>query len=170
LALLSGAAAPLASAASRGMGHGHAMHHKPGNIVQVAASAPQFSTLVSLVKKAGLVKALEAKGKLTVFAPTNAAFAALARMHPKLFAQVAHSKKLLAQVLEYHVIKGYFPAKTLIHRHFVKTLLGQRLGISVRNGHVFIKAAGDTAMVIKANIMASNGVIHAINAVLLPKL
>jgi uncharacterized surface protein with fasciclin (FAS1) repeats len=179
LSLLGAFALPLAGAAAHGMGrqgtmrhrgHRHRMVHKPGNIVQVAASAREFSTLVSLVKKAGLVKALEARGKLTVFAPTNAAFAALKRKKPKLFAEVAHSKKLLAEVLKYHVVKGFYPAKKLVHRRSVRTLLGQRLGITVRMGHVLIKAAGDTAMVVKANIMASNGVIHAINAVLLPKL
>src|SRR5579875_808821 len=124
----------------------------------------------NIVKKAGLVKALEARGKLTVFAPTNAAFAALHRRDPKLFAMVAGSRKLLAEVLEYHVVRGDFTAARVIHRRSLRTLLGQSLGVIVKGGHVFIRAAGDRAEVIKANIMASNGVIHAINAVLLPKL
>ncbi|HLH66318.1 MAG TPA: fasciclin domain-containing protein [Solirubrobacteraceae bacterium] len=164
LAAIGGAALLPSAAGAKG-----SMMMQP-NIVQVAASAPQFSTLVSLVKKAGLVKALEARGKLTVFAPTNAAFAALHRRDPKLFAMVAGSRKLLAEVLEYHVVRGDFTAARVIHRRSLRTLLGQSLGVIVKGGHVFIRAAGDRAEVIKANIMASNGVIHAINAVLLPKL
>lgn len=136
------------------------------NIVQVAASAPQFSTLVALVKQAGLAGALAKPGKLTVFAPTNAAFAALKRAHPKLFNEVAHSKKLLRAVLLYHVVPGRLAAKAVVARKTLKTLLGQRLTVAVRHGQVYV----NQARVIKANVFASNGVIHVINAVLLPKL
>lgn len=134
------------------------------NIVQVAASAPQFSTLVSLVKAAGLVKPLE-KDTLTVFAPTNRAFRALQRSHPKLYNMVAHSKKLLTEVLEYHVVAGRYGAARVERLHHLKSLLGQRLKVGVRNGHVYINQAKVTV----ANIHASNGVIHEINAVLIPK-
>jgi uncharacterized surface protein with fasciclin (FAS1) repeats len=160
------AALPIAAQATR-PAHRSApqttMMHK--NIVQVAAASKQFSTLVALVKHAGLVKALEAKGPYTVFAPTNTAFAQLKRHHPKLYQQVASSKKLLAEVLEYHVVKGRYLAKQVVKHHTLKTLLGQKLKVKVKHGDVYI----NQARVVKANIMASNGVIHAINSVLIPK-
>jgi transforming growth factor-beta-induced protein len=136
------------------------------NIVQVAASAPQFSTLVSLVKQAGLVKALSGTAKLTLFAPTNAAFSALQHQDPKLFAKVAHSRTLLKDVLLYHVVAGALDAKQVVAHKSLPTLLGQNLKIAVRSAKVFV----NQAQVIKANIAASNGVIHAINSVLLPRL
>jgi uncharacterized surface protein with fasciclin (FAS1) repeats len=163
MAVLAGLAVlPIAAQATRSHPQ-TAMTHK--NIVQVASSAKQFSTLVTLVKHAGLVKALEAKGPYTVFAPTNAAFAKLKHAHPKLYAKVAHSKKLLAEVLEYHVVKGRYLAKQVVKHHTLKTLLGQKLKVKVRHGSVYI----NQAKVVTANIMASNGVIHAINGVLVPK-
>jgi uncharacterized surface protein with fasciclin (FAS1) repeats len=110
------------------------------NIVQVAASAPQFSTLGSLVKQAGLVSALE-KGKLTVFAPTNGAFAARQKANPKLFAQVAHSKTLLEDVLLYHLVSGALQAKQVVAHRSLKTLLGQSVKVAVRGGNVFINQA-----------------------------
>ena len=136
------------------------------NIVEVAASAPQFSTLVALVKQAGLAGALAKPGELTVFAPTNAAFAALKKAHPKLFNEVAHSKQLLKDVLLYHVVAGRLLAKQVVAHRTLKTLLGQRVKIAVRDGQVYV----NQAKVVKVNVLASNGVIHAINAVLLPKL
>jgi len=131
------------------------------NIVQIAASSPQFSTLVSLVKKAGLVGALSGREKLTVFAPTNAAFAAV----PKAtLAELAANKSLLVKVLEYHVVKGAVYAAQVEKLHSVRTLEGSSVRITVAGGHVYV----NRAKVIKANITASNGVIHVINAVLLP--
>ncbi|HET9093751.1 MAG TPA: fasciclin domain-containing protein [Solirubrobacteraceae bacterium] len=131
------------------------------NIVALAASDPQLSTLVSLVKKAGLVKALSGTTKLTVFAPTNAAFAAV----PKAtLAKLARNKKELAGVLDYHVVPGVVTAAQAEMLKSAKTLEGKRLKIAVRGGHVFI----NDAKVIKANVMASNGVVHIINRVLLP--
>jgi uncharacterized surface protein with fasciclin (FAS1) repeats len=83
------------------------------NIVQVASSSPQFSTLVSLVKKAGLVGALSGTTKLTVFAPTNAAFAAV----PKAtLDRLAANRSLLVKVLEYHVVKGEVLASQVLSR------------------------------------------------------
>jgi uncharacterized surface protein with fasciclin (FAS1) repeats len=130
-------------------------------IVGVAASDPEFSTLVSLVKKAGLVEALSGTQKLTVFAPTNAAFAAV----PKhLLKKLAKNKALLVKVLEYHVVAGEVLAAEAVKLHSAKTLEGAKVHIHVRGGHVFI----NKAKVIKANVHASNGVIHVINKVLLP--
>jgi uncharacterized surface protein with fasciclin (FAS1) repeats len=131
------------------------------NIVQVAASNPQFSTLVSLVKKAGLVSALSGSSKLTVFAPTNAAFKAV----PKAtLSELAANKSLLIKVLEYHLIKGEVLAAQLVKLHSVKTLEGSKLGVRVSGASVYV----NDAKVIKANVKASNGVIHVINAVLIP--
>ena len=133
----------------------------PQNIAQVAASNPQFSTLLSLVKKAGLVSALEAPGKLTVFAPTNAAFAAV----PKAtLAKLAANKALLIKVLEYHVVKGEVLAAQVVKLHSAKTLEGASVSIRVSGGSVYV----NKAKVVKTNVKASNGVIHVINGVLLP--
>jgi len=131
------------------------------NIVQVAASNPQFSTLVSLVKKAGLVKALSAQAKLTVFAPTNAAFAAV----PKAtLAKLAANRSLLIKVLEYHVVKGQVLAAQVVKLRSAKTLEGSSVKITVKGGNVYV----NKAKVIKTDVRASNGVIHVINSVLIP--
>ncbi len=131
------------------------------NIVQIAAASPQFSTLVKLVKSAGLVKALSGKTKLTVFAPTNAAFK---KVPAATLKKLAHDKALLKSVLLYHVAKGALLAKQIEKRSSIKTLQGARVKIHVRKGSVYINGA----RVIKANVTASNGVIHVINAVLIP--
>lgn len=133
-------------------------------IVTVAAGAPQFSTLVSLVKKAGLVSALEASGPYTVFAPTNQAFVALSKDDPALFAKVTHSKALLTEVLEYHVVRGRLTASEIEMHHYLTTLLGKRLTVNVVDGKVHLQSAE----VVEANIAASNGIVHAINGVLVP--
>jgi uncharacterized surface protein with fasciclin (FAS1) repeats len=131
------------------------------NIVQTAASNPQFSTLVSLIKKAGLVGALSGSAKLTVFAPTNAAFNAV----PKAtLAKLASDKSLLVKVLEYHVVKGEVLAAQVVKLHSAKTLEGASVKIRVSGGSVYV----NDAKVIKTNVKTSNGVIHVINAVLLP--
>ncbi len=130
------------------------------NIVQVAAANKQFSTLVTLVKKAGLVTALSGTTKLTVFAPTNAAFA---KVQGDL-AKLAKNKRLLVKVLEYHVLSGVVPASKVLKLHSAKTLEGARVHFSVRAGHAYV----NNAQIIEANIHASNGLIHAINAVLIP--
>lgn len=131
------------------------------NIVQLAASTPQLSTLVTLVKSAGLVKALSGPGKLTVFAPTNAAFA---KVPKTTLNTLAHNKKMLASVLEYHVVKGVLNATAVEQHKMLMTLEGTKLTVKVKSGNVYI----DQAKVIKPNVMASNGVVHLINAVLIP--
>jgi uncharacterized surface protein with fasciclin (FAS1) repeats len=132
-----------------------------GNIVQTAVAAGQFKTLVSLVKKAGLVGALSGKAKLTVFAPTDAAFAAV----PKAtLAKLAANPAKLKAVLLYHVVKGKVTAAQAMKLHSATTLEGQQVKIATRGGAVYVNAA----KVVKADVMASNGVIHVINKVLLP--
>jgi uncharacterized surface protein with fasciclin (FAS1) repeats len=133
----------------------------PQNIVQVAAANKQFSTLVTLVKKAGLVKALSGSTKLTVFAPTNAAFA---KVPKATLAKLAKDKGLLVKVLEYHVLPGVVPASKVLTLHTAKTLEGARVHFSVRGGRAYV----NQAQIIKTNIHASNGLIHVINRVLIP--
>lgn len=130
-------------------------------IVQIAAGNPQFSTLVKLVKQAGLAGTLS-KGSYTVFAPTNAAFA---KVPKKTLAALAKDKAKLKAVLLYHVVKGRVPAAKVVKLKSAKTLNGASVKISVRGGSVYLDK---TRKVIKTDIRASNGIIHVINGVLLP--
>lgn len=131
------------------------------NIVQTAVSAGQFTTLVALVKKAGLAGALSGKGQLTVFAPTDAAFA---KVPKATLAALGADKAKLKAVLLYHVVKGKVTAAQAAKLTSAPTLEGSALKIRVANGAVFINGA----KVVKADVLASNGVIHVINKVLLP--
>jgi uncharacterized surface protein with fasciclin (FAS1) repeats len=132
------------------------------NIVNTAVKAGQFKTLVSLVKRAGLASALAGKGPYTVFAPTDAAF----RKVPKrtLNRLLADRAKLRA-VLLHHVTKGRVTAKKVVKLTSVKTLNGDSLAIRTRGSSVFVGGAKVT----KPDVFASNGVIHVINRVLVPK-
>jgi uncharacterized surface protein with fasciclin (FAS1) repeats len=132
------------------------------NIVQTAAAAPQFSTLVKLVKAAGLAGALSGTAKLTVFAPTNAAFA---KVPNSTLVALGKHKALLKQVLLYHVAAGELPASEVVKRHAIKTLDGASVRISVKGGKAYV----NQAQIVKTNVFASNGVIHVINAVLIPR-
>ena len=138
-----------------------AVTHREGNIVQTAAGAGQFKTLLKLAKQAGMVGALEGKGPLTVFAPTDAAFA---KVPKATLAALAHNRKELRAVLLYHVLKGRITAAKLVKLHSVKTLNGQSLRVRVKNGVVTVGGV----RVIKTNIAASNGIIHVIDGVLIP--
>ena len=133
-----------------------------GNIVQTAAAAGQFKTLIRLAGVAGLAGALEEKGPLTVFAPTDAAFAKLPRT---TVAALGHNRAKLRAVLLYHVLEGRITAAKLVKLHSVKTLDGQSLPVRVRHGVVTVGGV----RVIKTNIAASNGVIHVIDGVLIPR-
>lgn len=132
------------------------------NIVQTAAAAGQFKTLVKLVKQAGLAGALQGKGPFTVFAPTDAAFAKVPKATLKALAK---DKAKLRAVLLYHVAKGKLTAGKVVKLHSIKTLNGESLKVRVNHGTVTIGGA----QVVKANIGASNGVIHVINQVLIPR-
>jgi uncharacterized surface protein with fasciclin (FAS1) repeats len=132
------------------------------NIVQTAAAVGQFKTLLKLAKLAGLAGALEGKGPLTVFAPTDAAFA---KVPHATVAALEHNRSKLRAVLLYHVVKGKITAGQLEKLHSVKTLNGQSLRVRVKNGSVTVGGI----RVIKANVGASNGVIHVINGVLIPR-
>ena len=133
------------------------------SIVDTAASADQFSTLVAAVKAADLVKALNADGPFTVFAPTNEAFAKLPEGTVE-FLLKPENKETLVQVLTYHVVPGLIPAKEVVTLSSAPTLEGQRLDITVTDGTVKV----DGATVTKADIPCTNGIIHQIDAVMLP--
>ncbi|MCW5938734.1 MAG: fasciclin domain-containing protein [Fimbriimonadaceae bacterium] len=131
-------------------------------IVDVAAGNKDFSTLVSLVKKAGLVDTLNSKGPFTVFAPTNKAFEKL----PKAtLTAVQNDDELLKRVLLYHVVPGKVLAKDVVKVTSANTALeGGKVKVNVKNGKVKINDAN----VVKTDIAASNGVIHVIDSVLVP--
>ena len=133
-----------------------------GNIVQTAVAAGQFKTLVALVKQAGLAGTLQGKGPFTVFAPTDAAFA---KVPKATLAALKHDRAKLRAVLLYHVLKGKVTAAKIVKLHSVKTLNSQSLKIRVRHGKVTIGGA----RIVKTDIGASNGVIHVIDRVLIPR-
>ncbi len=132
------------------------------NIVQTAAAAGQFTTLIKLAKQAGLAGALSGPGPLTVFAPTDAAFA---KVPKKTLAALAKNKAQLRRVLLYHVISGEFMASQVVGLKSAKTLANETVRISVRGGGVYLNK---NVRVVKTDIAASNGVIHVVNAVLIP--
>jgi len=131
------------------------------NIVKTATDAGQFKTLVKLVKSAGLVGALSGKQKLTVFAPTDAAFA---KVPKKTLTALGKDKAMLKSVLLYHVVKGEVKAAQVVKLKSAKTLEGSSVKIAVRNGKVYVNKARVTT----TDVLASNGVIHVINEVLIP--
>jgi uncharacterized surface protein with fasciclin (FAS1) repeats len=135
---------------------------KKQNIVQTAASAGQFTTLAALLEQAGLAKTLQGKGPYTVFAPTDAAFA---KVPKSTLNALAKDKAALRSVLLYHVASGKVPAAKVVKLKSAETLNGQSVSIRVRNGKVFVSGAQVTT----PDVMASNGVIHVINKVLIPK-
>ena len=165
LSVLVGAVALTASAtaAPTGSSAGSA------TIVGVAGGDKRFSTLVTLVKQAGLVKTLNGKGPFTVFAPTNAAFAKLERTAPETYAAVASDKALLTKVLTYHVLAKRVPSTAAVaaakKNASVKTVQGESIKLSLKGGKLFLNGG---SQVIVADVKASNGVIHAINTVIVP--
>lgn len=131
------------------------------NLVRTAVAAGQFKTLVSLVKQAGLAKTLSGNARYTVFAPTDAAFAKVPKATLKA---LAADKAKLRAVLLYHVVAGRVTAAKVTKLRSAKTLNGATVQIRVRGGMVYVNGA----RVVKPDVSASNGVIHAINKVLIP--
>ena len=131
------------------------------NIVGTAAAAGSFTTLLTLAKQAGLVGALSGPGKLTVFAPTDAAF----KKVPKAtLAKLGQDRALLRRVLLYHVVKGSVPAAKVVGLRSAKTLAGPSVRIRVTGKTVRV----NTARVVKADVKATNGIIHVVDRVLIP--
>jgi uncharacterized surface protein with fasciclin (FAS1) repeats len=136
----------------------------PGTIVDVAVSAGSFKTLVAAVKAAGLADTLSGKGPFTVFAPTDAAFAKLPAGTVDTLLKPENKEKLKA-ILLYHVVAGDVKSTDLKDGESVKTVGGKSITVHIASGVVTI----NDATVVKADIPASNGTIHVIDTVLLPK-
>ena len=133
----------------------------PGTIVDVASANPDFSTLVAAVSAAGLVETLNGEGPFTVFAPTNAAFAALpAGVLDALL--LPENKDALVKILTYHVVPGTVLAADITDGD-VATVEGQNVTLSTANG-----VTVNGATVLTADVLADNGVIHVIDTVLVP--
>jgi uncharacterized surface protein with fasciclin (FAS1) repeats len=134
------------------------------NIVQVAVENGNFKTLVAAVQAAGLAETLSGPGPFTVFAPTDAAFA---KLPAGTVEALLADKEKLASILTYHVVSGRVVAAdiTRMNGAMPVTVNGQKLDIKVRGGNVYVNGAQVTT----ADVHASNGVIHVIDGVLLPK-
>lgn len=131
------------------------------DIVDTAVSAGQFNTLAAALQAAGLVDTLKGPGPFTVFAPTDAAFAKIPQAD--LDALLANKEQLTA-VLTYHVVAGKVMAAD-VKAGPVKTVQGQSFTVTIDDGKVMV----DNALVIQTDIVADNGVIHVIDAVILPE-
>jgi uncharacterized surface protein with fasciclin (FAS1) repeats len=131
------------------------------DIVETAVSSGQFKTLVTALQEADLVDTLKGDGPFTVFAPTDAAFA---KLPAGALDALLKDKSKLSAVLTYHVVPGKVMAAQ-VKPGDVKTVQGQSLHVSTQGGSVMV----DNAKVTKADINASNGVIHVIDTVILPK-
>ena len=130
------------------------------NIIETAVGNPDFSTLVTAIKAAGLVETLSGTGPFTVFAPNNAAFAKIPEATLKA---VLADKAKLTSILTYHVVAGKVMAKDVVKVTEAKTVQGTSVKIDAANGVMI-----NDAKVIKADIECSNGVIHVIDTVLMP--
>jgi len=138
-------------------------------IVGVAAGDKRFTTLVALVKQAGLVKTLNGTGTFTVFAPTNAAFAKLKRTAPDTYSAVTTDKALLTKVLTYHVLAKRVPSTAAVSAAkkmaSVTTVQGEKIKLSLKGNALVLNGS---SKVIVPDVKASNGVIHAIDTVIVP--
>jgi uncharacterized surface protein with fasciclin (FAS1) repeats len=131
------------------------------DIVDTAVAAGSFKTLAAALQAAGLVETLKGKGPFTVFAPTDEAFAKIPKAD--LEALLADKAKL-TRVLTYHVVAGRVMASDVVKLKDAKTVEGQMVKIDASNGVMI-----NDAKVVKADIEASNGVIHVIDTVILPR-
>jgi uncharacterized surface protein with fasciclin (FAS1) repeats len=134
------------------------------NIVENAAGSADHTTLVTAVKAAGLAETLSGVGPFTVFAPTNAAFDKLPKGTVETLVK-PESKAKLTGILTYHVVAGAVKAADLKDGQKVKTLQGEELTVSIKDGKVMINGATVTT----ADVISSNGVTHVVDAVLMPK-
>ncbi len=133
------------------------------NIVELAVGTESLSTLVAAVKAGGLVETLQGDGPFTVFAPTNEAFAKLPEGVVEDLLKPENKDALIA-VLTYHVVPGKVKSTDLSDGMTAKTVQGSKVTVDINYGKVMI----DNANVTAANIMASNGVVHVIDTVILP--
>jgi transforming growth factor-beta-induced protein len=136
-----------------------------GTIVDIAVADGRFTTLVAALQAAGLVETLSGEGPFTVFAPTDDAFAKLPAGTVESLLKPENLEQL-KNILLYHVVSGKVMAADVVGLTSAPTVLGQDVTITVKDGNVYLN---DTVQVIITDIEASNGVIHVIDAVLLPK-
>ena len=134
------------------------------DIVDTAVAAGSFKTLAKALQAAGLVDTLKGKGPFTVFAPTDEAFAKLPAGTLEDLLKPENKAKLQS-ILTYHVVPGKVMASQVTGLTSAKTVNGKSLSVAVKDGSVQI----DNAKVVKADIETSNGVIHVIDSVMLPK-
>ena len=134
------------------------------DIVETAVAAGDFKTLAAALQAAGLVDTLKGAGPFTVFAPTDAAFAKLPAGTVQDLLKPENKQKLIA-ILTYHVVPGDVTSTQVVKLTEARTVEGQDVKISTKNGKVMI----NNADVVKADIQCSNGVIHVIDQVLLPQ-
>lgn len=144
-------------------GHHGMKKEATSDIVDVAVSAGQFNTLAAALDAAGLVDTLKGEGPFTVFAPTDAAFEKLPAGTVDSLLKPENKDKLIA-VLTYHVVPGNVTADDVVKLNSATTVNGADVSIAVVDGSVRI----DDATVVKADVSASNGVIHVIDSVILP--
>ena len=153
------------AAAQKAKAHAQSLALKANHkdIVDTAVAAGSFKTLVAAVQAAGLVETLKGSGPFTVFAPTDEAFAKLPAGTVESLLKPENKDKLVA-VLTYHVVAGKVLAADVVKLHEAATVQGSKVKIKVVDGTVMI----DNAKVVKTDIETSNGVIHVIDAVILP--
>lgn len=138
------------------------------NIVETAAANSNFSTLVAAVQAAGLAETLSGTGPFTVFAPTNAAFEKLPAGTVDTLLK-PENKTQLTDILTYHVVPSKVLSSQLSNGQKITTVQGEQLTVEITDGKVYlVDAKGGKAMVTTADLETSNGVIHVIDAVLLP--
>jgi uncharacterized surface protein with fasciclin (FAS1) repeats len=136
------------------------------DIVDTAVAAGSFKTLVAAVQAAGLVETLKGTGPFTVFAPTDEAFAKL----PKGTVEgLLKDKPKLTAILTYHVVPGKVMAADVVKLKSAKTVQGEEVKIDASKWHLHKTVKVNDANVIKADVVADNGVIHVIDKVLMPK-
>jgi uncharacterized surface protein with fasciclin (FAS1) repeats len=139
-----------------------AENHPSKDIVDTAVAAGSFKTLATALQAAGLVETLKGKGPFTVFAPTDQAFAKIPKAD---LDALLKDKAKLTRVLTYHVVAGQVTAADVAKLKEAKTVEGQSLKIDASASGVTV----DGAKVVKADVAASNGVIHVIDSVILPR-
>lgn len=153
-----------------------AVAQTPSDIVDIAAGSPAHTTLVAAVKAAGLVETLKSAGPFTVFAPTNDAFGNLPKGTVETLLK-PENKAMLAGILTYHVVAGNLNATTVLEaikkgkgKAVLTTVAGGKLYASIVDGKVILTdEIGGTSTVTATDLKGSNGVIHVIDTVLLPK-
>jgi uncharacterized surface protein with fasciclin (FAS1) repeats len=134
------------------------------DIVDTAVGAGMFKTLVAAVQAAGLVDTLKGTGPFTVFAPTDEAFAKLPEGTIATLLK-PENKDMLVKILTYHVVAGKVKAADVVKLTSAKTVQGQEVTVKAKDGKVMINSSN----VVKTDIEATNGVIHVIDTVLMPK-